>query len=122
MLHIVMLLPLCFCDTIDNDDNKVIEAVLQHAINAYLPVENSNFVITTASLRAPGTRHLCNLDLVSGILLLGLVEDVNAPLRLVGGRNVETGMLVLSDTSDLLIVFLRKGNLLEVGLDALCII
>lgn len=60
---------------------------------------------------------LCaNVDLVLRILLLGLTKDVDVPLGLVAIGNVETGV-VLSESGDLGVVFVAKGNLLEVGLD-----
>jgi hypothetical protein len=60
-----------------------------------------------------------NDDLVGSVLLLGLVEDVDRPPRLVGNvRNVEATRLLLANLLDLLKVLFRKLNLLEVLLDA----
>lgn len=63
----------------------------------------------------------CDLNVVSSTLLFGLVKDVDVPLGLVSGRNVETGVLVLSDARDLLVVLLGESDLLEVGFDTLWI-
>lgn len=58
-------------------------------------------------------------DFVRCILLLGFVEDVDRPPRLVGNvRDVEPARLLLSNTLNLLKVFAGQFDLLEVFLDA----
>lgn len=52
------------------------------------------------------------------ILLLGLIEDVDGPSRLVGGvRNVVAATLLLADLLNLLEVLLGELDLLEVVAD-----